>query len=409
MRGTVLVVDDQARPRRALAAELEDAGFAVTQAEDGAEAWALFCASQPDVVITDLVMPKVDGQDLLTRIRAASDVPVILFSAQASMAAAVSALKAGAEDFVSSADMDVEDLVNLVATAVAGGRGASGLPDLGQRIVGSSAEMNRVRSRLMALAPLRTPVLVIGEEGTGRDTLVRSLHELGSSHDGRLVVIDCPTYEPRRGVPTCTAVYLDGVQHLSIPAQSFWLDRLVEFEGRQFREAPRIFASSSPLFRLETETPFNDSLRRFLARFPVELPPLRERAEDIPAIADRLVATLCASMGRQVQLTPSARNFLRSRLWQGNITQLEQLLERAVAFCHDRSIRKDLLVELVGDFEESLQSIRKQHGLRERDELIDALVSTGGNVSQAAEKMGKSRGAIYRLIEKHGISLTNAR
>jgi DNA-binding NtrC family response regulator len=409
MKGTVLVVDDHARPRRALAAELEEAGFDVVQASDGAEGWQRFCDCNPDVVITDLMMPNVDGQDLLSKIRMKSDAPVFMFSAEGTMKAAVAALKAGADDFVSSVDVDVEDLVQLVIAAMEGRRGAPSQPDLDQRIVGESAVMRRVRSRMIGLAPLGTPVLAIGEVGTGGDAVVHALHEIGSSGEGRLITIDCETYEPRRGVPKCGAVYLDGVERLSIPAQGFWADRLVEYESRRFREAPRVFASSHPLFRLPSQIPFHGYLRGLLMRFPLALPPLRERPEDVPAIADRLVVRLADSIGRQTSLSPSARSYLRGRVWQGNINQLEQLLERAVAFCSNRSIRRELLVELVDDFEESLQTIRKRHGMRERDDLLDALQQTGGNISRTAEKMGRSRGAIYRLIEKHGIQLTSSR
>ncbi len=111
MRGTVLVVDDQARPRRALAAELEDAGFTVVQAADGDEAWKQFCDRAPDAVVTDMVMPKRDGLDLLGKIRSRSDVPVILFTARGSVQTAASAFKAGADEFVSSPDVGVEELV----------------------------------------------------------------------------------------------------------------------------------------------------------------------------------------------------------------------------------------------------------------------------------------------------------
>ncbi len=409
MTGTVLVVDDHARPRRALAAELEDAGFAVTQASDGVEGWEEFCRDEPDVVVTDLVMPRSDGHELLTRIRRRSDVPVILFSARGSMEAAVSALKAGADDFVSSADMEVEDLVGLVHTAVAERNGRPTLPDLDRRIAGSSRVMQRVRSRMMGLAPLPTPVLVIGEEGTGRDAVVHALHELGSSGHGVLATVDCSAFEPAMGAPDAAAVYLDGVDCLSAEGQSFWAARLQAYEARQFREAPRVFASSHPLFRLLSQMPFHDYLRPLLMRFPVELPPLRERSQDVPEIADVLVEKIARSMGRQTELSPSAREFVRAQVWPRNIRQLEQLLERAVAFCRERQIRRALPAELMGDFGESLETIRKHHGLRERDDLIETLQATGGNVSRTAEHLGKSRGAVYRLIEKHGISLTSAR
>ncbi|GAG14000.1 unnamed protein product, partial [marine sediment metagenome] len=190
MRGTVLVVDDRARPRRALATELEDAGFAVVQAADGAEAWEQFRHHSPDVVITDMVMPRSDGLDLLSQIRSCSDVPVILFTARGSVESAATAFKAGADDFVSSPDVEVEGLVALVERAISGASPSLELGDLEQRLVGRSRAILRLREQISGLAPLRTPVLVSGEPGTGRDTVVRALHELGATADSELLEID---------------------------------------------------------------------------------------------------------------------------------------------------------------------------------------------------------------------------
>jgi len=409
MKGTVLVVDDHVRPRRALAAELEEEGYGVVEAGNGAEGWNEFCRGEPDVVITDLVMPKGDGQELLTRIRSRSEVPVILFTARGTMESAVAAIKAGADDFVSSDDTDVEDLVSLVHTAVAGRQGRPTLPHLDQRVAGVSSAMKRVRSRMMGVAPLRTPVLVLGEPGSGRGAVIHALHELGSTGHGHLAVIDCGRFKPGDAVPECTAYYLDHVERMSMAGQAFWSRHLLAYDERQFRDAPRIFASAHSGFRDLSRLPFDDYLRSLLLRFPLELPPLRERVEDVPSIADVLVRRISEGMGRSITLGQPAREYLRDQTWPRNITQLEQVLERAVAFCRERQIRRELLVEVIQDSDESLERIRKQHGLRERDELVAALQITGGNVSRTADRLGKSRGAIYRLIDKHGISLNHSR
>jgi two-component system response regulator AtoC len=409
MKATVLVVDDRVRPRRALASELQDAGFGVVQAGDGEEAWECFCQGEPDVVVTDLVMPRADGHELLGRIRARSDVPVILFSAQASMAAAVSALKAGADDFVSSSDVEVEDIVSRVATAAEGRRRGAGEQSLATRIVGRSLAIQRVRARVMGLAQLSSPVLVVGEEGTGRDTVVKALHDLGSGAATKLVVIDCASYAVDRGLPECKAVYLDGVERLSPNGQEYWSRRLMEWESRQFRSGPRVFGSSAPIFRSVNQVPFHAYLRPLLLRFSLDLPPLRERPEDVPDLAEALVKSIASDMGRKTSLSSSAREFLGQQVWPRNITQLARLLEQAVAFSCERSIRRDELADLVRGLDDSVDAIRKHHGLRERDNLLETLQATGGNVSRTAERLGKSRGAIYRLIQKHGIPLSRTR
>ena len=410
MRATVLVVDDRARPRRALATELEDAGFAVIEASDGVEAWDRFCQHAPDAVITDMVMPHSDGLDLLSRIRLRSDVPVILFTARGTVQSAATAFKAGADDFVSSPDVEVDDLVALVENAIAGARPSQDFPHLEKRLVGKSRAMSRLRERISGLAPLRTPVLVSGEPGTGRDTVARALHEFGATAGGRLIRIDTGTFSSDGGLPECAAVYLDGIERFSTEAQSFWAERVTCAEAEGFRGEPRILASTSdPLtFRVCEEDTYQE-LRGALLRFALELPPLRELREDLPYIADALTKRIGGAVGRTIRLSSAARDFLATQRWPGNIRQLEQLLERAIAFSRGRQIRRQLVKELLMEAEDSLASIREQHAALERDALLQAIQQTGGNVTHAAEILGKSRASVYRLMEKHGLALSRER
>jgi DNA-binding NtrC family response regulator len=407
MRGIVLVVDDRARPRRALATELGDAGFEVVEAADGAEAWERFCERPPDVVITDLVMPRSDGLDLLSRIRSRSDVPVILFTARGSVASAASAFKAGADDFVSSPDVGIDELVDLVARAARGSHPAQILPALETHLVGSSRAMRRLRERISGLAPLMTPVLVAGEPGTGRDSVVHALNQHGATAGSDLVRIDTRAFTPAGGVPDAAAVYLDGIELLSSEAQTFWAAKVAAAEAGGFQSRPRILASAAePFVSRDAVYP---ELRSVLLRFSVEIPPLRTIAEDVPAIADALVGRIGESVGRRIRLSPSASEFLAAQRWPGNVRQLEQVLQRSVAFSRGRQIRREVVRDILSELEESVASIREQRSAIERDALLRAIQGTGGNVTHAAEILGKSRSAIYRLIEKHGIALTKER
>jgi two-component system nitrogen regulation response regulator NtrX len=406
----VLVVDDHVRPRRALATELEDAGFGVVQASDGAEAWEQFRQHPPDVVITDMVMPRSDGLDLLSRIRSCSDVPVILFTARGSVASAATAFKAGADDFVSSPDVEVEGLVALVEQAIAGARPSLELGDLEQRLVGRSRPISRLREQVSGLAPLRTPVLVSGEPGTGRDTVVRALHELGATAGSELLRVDTASFSPESPLPETGAVYLDGIERLSTEAQAYWTERVAEAEAAGFRDEPRILASTSgPLSLYLDDGNVYQELRGALLRFTIELPPLRVIADDVPEIADALVKRIGASLGRRIRLSASAREFLATQRWPGNARQLERLLERAIGFSRGRQVRREVVKDVLSDLEASLASIREQHGALERGALLRALQATGGNVTHTAEILGKSRSAVYRLIEKHGIPRSHPR
>ena len=153
---------------------------------------------------------------------------------------------------------------------------------------------------------------------------------------------------------------------------------------------------------------FNAELGTALLRFSIELPPLRNRPEDIPDVADALVENIGASVGRKIRLSGAAREFVSTRRWPGNARQLKQLLERAIAFSRGRQIRRQVVEELFSELEQTLASIREQHAIRERAAVLRAIEQTGGNISHTAEILGRSRSAIYRLIRKHGIALTRS-
>lgn len=406
MLGKVLVVDDLERARRALASELTDAGFDVVEAEDGIDAWEQFRVHRPDAVVTDMVMPNSDGIDLLGRIRSQSDVPVILFTARGSIQTAALAFKGGADDFVASDEVEIDDLVSAVRQAISDRsqpRAGDGLAD---RILGDEQATQRLRERVAGLAPLRHPVLVSGERGTGRDLVVTALHEVGSSGQGSLVRVPADQAEARMTIPDCSAIYLDGIEQFTPRAQSFWKRYLSDCEKRSFEGSPRILAATTtPSAGLVRGDELDDQLRLYMLRYAIELPPLRAVPGDIATIADALVERGCERVGRRVKLSPAARDFLARQRWPGNGAQLEQVLERSIAFTRGRQIRRQTAQDVLAEFEESLDSIREHHAVLERDALMRTIRETGGNITRTAEALGKSRGAVYRLIEKHDIPL----
>jgi DNA-binding NtrC family response regulator len=151
--------------------------------------------------------------------------------------------------------------------------------------------MARVREQVSGLAPLWTPVLVSGESGTGRDTVVAALHELGATAGTKLVRIDAGSFSPESRVPQTGAIYLDGVEHLSSESQAFWAKRLAATSRAGSTPGCRIFASTAENLKAKLETnSFDPELGRALLRFHVHLPPLRRRAEDTPELVSALVA-----------------------------------------------------------------------------------------------------------------------
>jgi DNA-binding NtrC family response regulator len=406
MRNTVLVVDDQMRPRRALATELEDAGFEVLQASDGIEAWESFLRDRPDLVITDMVMPRSDGLDLLGRIRAQSEVPVVLFTAHGSVESAICALKAGADEFVVSPDVDVDELVSLARSALAARDVARHPSGLAGRLIGRSRAMARVRERVAGLGPLWAPVLVTGEPGSEQATVVEALHEFGATSGLELLRVDAASFTPEIQIPERCAIHLERVEELRPEGQRFW-SRHLAAEPRSPRERVRTLASSEcSLATRIGEGRIDRSLGEALLRFQIHVPPLRARSEDIPELSSSLLDRLGRGVGRRgMRLSAEAGELLAQRKWPGNVRELEATLERAIAFSRSRELRRSVLEDVLAETEESLASIRRHRSEVEREALLSAIRTTGGNVTQTAERLGKSRSAIYRLIEKHGIPL----
>ena len=406
MRSSVLVVDDRRSSRRALAAELEDAGFEVIEAEDGSHGWRRFCARTPDLVITDMVMPNSDGIELLTRIRARSEVPVVVFTAHGSIDAAVTALKRGADEFVASSDVEAEELVGMASRLLEGATPPDLASRVAERFLGESPACQRVRERIAGLATLAEPVSICGEPGTGRDTVARALHELGATRTGDFLRVDSSGRTATGRLPEAVTIYLDNLDFYSLDVQRYWFERL-SAGGRIGSPKLRLLASlSRPLAMALHEGRIDPQLAKWFLRFEISLPPLRERSGDIPILARALVERLGQSLGRPgVCLAPEVARRLRVEHWPGNVRELAEILEKLIAFSPSKEIRLGDLVEILAEVKESVASIRERQGMIERETLIETLRATGGNVTRTAERLGKSRAAVYRLAEKHGLPL----
>ena len=323
MTRTILVVDDRGAPRRALANELSDAGFRVVQAADGLEGFACFEREAPDLVLSDLAMPRCDGLELVGRIRAASAVPIVLFTSQGGVRDAVAAVKCGADDFVASQDLEIEELVALAESHA--GTGVRPAEELARSLPGNSPSITRARDRLEALAPLGAPVLLTGEPGTGRAAAARALHRLGRARRPFQRVEASGLVEWPRPARHAT-VYVEGIDDLAPALQESWL-RLLDAPG----SGERWVASGGP-GAADPGGPLHPELRARLARFCVALPPLRERPEDVPRVAREFARAASERFGRPRRLGPAALERLRAAPWPGNATELAQVVEQAIAF-----------------------------------------------------------------------------
>ncbi len=410
MVGTVLVVEDHARVRRALAAELRRADFQTLEAADGEQGWKEFLRSRPDLVITDLVMPVRDGQSFLERITAESTVPVLMYSSRGTIRAAVDALKAGAVDFMSSEDTTIDDIVSRARAAIESRRNQNGQILIEEHLVGKSQGIQRLREGIRSVAPLSDPVLVIGEPGSGRGRVVRILHALsdgGRQHrpDGRgLHEVDCPHRPDSLPEEGEASFFLRDVDRLGEDAQASWARHLVRLQRSDKARSGRVFASTSLSLRSLRDSGFHHGLFRLMSPCALHVPSIRSRTQDLEVIVDTLVEQFATGAGRRVTLSGEAQQLVEMREWPGNLAQLSRVLRRAFTFSRGRVVQVEELREILAEEELSASHFRNEYNERERETLIRTMRETGGNVKRSAEIMGKSRAAIYRLLEKHRAS-----
>lgn len=278
---------------------------------------------------------------------------------------------------------------------------ASTIHDPFDPLVGESPAIDRVREWLRGLATLRAPVLLLGEPGTGRRAAARRLHATGPESDAAFVIVSVGKDEPE-AIPLRGTVHLHGIERLTPEGQKRW-GRFVESSS----DGARLIGSAGPLFpdRI-ARGEFEPGLGQVLRRFEVRLPALRNRRADLPVLAAGILASIGQELGRPDRLlTPGALRRLAHERWPGNLHELRRVIERLVAYSERPRIGLSEVEAVLEELRPSVAELRARHQLEEREALIRTLEETGGNVTNTAERMQRSRTAIYRLVEKHGIAL----
>ncbi len=269
-------------------------------------------------------------------------------------------------------------------------------------LAGGGSAIARVRRQAAGLAALQSPVLVTGEVGCGRTRVARALHAQGRAPNAAFLVLDPLRWPSPLSMPAAGTVCVRHVEDLTREQQS-WCVRLL------LSAAPvaRLVACGSPaaLLRFELRG-FDAELVRQLQRFELTLPALRERREDIPELASQLLAGAARELsGPERPFGPAALRRLHEHPWFGNVAELKRVAERLVAYSASGPIQREEVAEVLGDLRPSVRVMREQHRYSEREDLIRALTEAGGNITRTAERLGRSRAAVYRLVEKHGVSL----
>jgi DNA-binding NtrC family response regulator len=276
---------------------------------------------------------------------------------------------------------------------------------LDEVVVGRSAAMRRVRDRIAGLAPLRVPVLVVGEQGSGRDEIAKAFHDLSPERDAPLLHVRGDSVATRNTPPSARAIYLDEIGGLAPETQTRWLERLREAEAEVGARPARVYASTSEdLASRARDGSFHPELAQRLLRFRVELPPLRDRLQDIRPLVDALVPRIGARLGRKrVRVLASAIARFKQHTWPGNVRELAEVLERLIAFSADGAIGRAQVEEVLASSPESVSSLRARRRREQRDELVELLEACGGNLAEVARRLDLSRGAIVYRARQHGL------
>ncbi len=445
----VLVADDQPEVRTALRVLLRAEGFEVREAADPDEAEAAVRAFTFDVALVDLNFTRgathgEEGIDLLERLAALDDtLPVVVMTAWGTVALAVEAMKRGARDFIQKPWED-ERLLAMVRTqaelarALRRGRrleeenrllrGGTELP----RVVAESPEMAHVLRVIRRAARSDANVLLLGESGVGKGLLARVLHGLSRRAERSFITVnlgaipeslfEAEFFGHTRGAFTGASaarlgrfeladggtLFLDEVETLTPAAQAKLLRVLEtgEFEpvgsSQTRRVDVRVVAASNVDLRAEMAAGrFREDLLYRLNTVEVRIPPLRERPEDIPVLAQMFLERSARRHGRGgLRFAPRAMEALAGYPWPGNVRELEHVVERAVILAEGEEIRpRDLYLPRDAAGVPELGGVRAA----ERRLILDALARSGGSVAVAARRLGISRQALYRRMEKYGV------
>lgn len=442
---SILVVDDEEGIREYLAEALSGEGNAVVQAADGVEALGHLALRSFDVMITDLRMPgALDGIDLLRKARAESpEMEVIVLTAHGSVDSAVEAMKLGAFDYLQKPVASPAELRLLVGRAMERRR-LLALKDQSRREVESippltfgDPVMTPVVQAIEKVAPTNATVLLLGESGTGKEVAAWTVHRQSSRRDGPFVPINCAAISEtlmeseifgheagaftgatgaRRGrleLADGGSLFLDEIGELKLELQAKLLRVLQErkFERlggtRTLQVDVRwIAASNRDLAGMVREGSFRDDLFHRLAVFPVTLPPLRERKEDILPLAESLLVRICGELGRPpLRLDDSVGAFLRAAPWPGNVRELANALERAAILAEgERLSARDLSTSLGGSGAGADPGRLLTMAEAEEAAIRKALEAARGHRKKAAEALGIGERTLYEKIKQFGIT-----
>ena len=418
MQFTILIIDDEKNIREGLAEALELDGYKTKTAATGKEGLGLVGLGDIDLVITDLRMDGISGEEVLKRIVTETPgIPVIVLTGHGSIDSAVDAMRNGAYDFLTK-PLNLDRLSLIVKRALQGRELAIRHHQLedelaGKRafesIIGKSAEMQRIFEMVRRAADTKASVLITGESGVGKELIANALHNLSSRRDKPFIKVHCAALSE-----TLLESELFGHEKGAFTGASalrVLQDKKFERVGGEETlevDVRIIAATNRDLLQEIQEKRFREDLYYRLNVVHIHVPPLRERKEDLPLLIAAFLAEFVKENGKQIKgIDSRARAALYKYNWPGNIRQLRNCIESAVVMCASSEITcDDLPPGIIGDGEANTVSVPLGITMAEAEKiLIQAnLFANRGNKSKTADILGIGRKTLHRKIEEYSIT-----
>jgi DNA-binding NtrC family response regulator len=451
----ILLIEDKESMAHMLRETLEAEGYGTVIAADGQEGIRQLKEGRFDLVLSDLKLPRKDGMEVLRAARAESPhTPVIMMTAFGTVDTAVAAMKEGAYDFITK-PFDTDHLLLLIRRALENQRlvtenlllkdelaGKFGMP----KIIGKSQPIVDVVQNIQKVAPARTTVLLLGESGTGKELFARAIHNLSGRREYPFVPINCAAipgglleselFGHEKGAFTGAeakkigkfeladkgTIFLDEIAEMDVSLQAKILRVIQEGEIERVGgiraigiDVRIVAASNKDIEKAVEEKLFREDLFYRLNVFPVVIPPLRERGEDIPLLVEYFIGKYCLELkAAPKHIAKQALDMLMNYPWKGNVRELENCIERAIILCEGDTITEDHVVlnkqvllehayksiPMEGALEESVKEATR---IAETRRILKALKETRGNKSRAAELLQVSYKTLLTKIKDYGL------
>ena len=461
----ILIIDDEPSICSGCRLTLADQGYATETCSTGKAGLRALLTGKYPLALLDMKLPDIDGLEILKAVRAARiDICIIIMTGYANVKNAVESMKLGSFDYIAKPFTD-EELLNAVKMAVENRRFKEAHQALRQQlerphdfgnIIGESPELLKVFTDIRKVAPTDTTILLNGESGTGKELFAREIHAHSSRSDCPFMAADCSTFasslleselfghtkgaftgatQSREGIFSAAnrgTLFLDEVANLDMDIQAKLLRAIETGEFKpvgasrpQKANVRYIAATNRDLKRMVEAGRFREDLFYRLNVFPITLPPLRNRQEDIPRLLYHFLKKTCRQVGKRIDgFSDESMEMLVNYDWPGNVRQLKNVVERLVIVADspvleyqhlsdhwntDDEEPPDAIPESLEELKAAKQNLLEtQFGAIEKAFLKKALSAAAGNITQAAQRVGMQRSNFSTLMKKHGIKSTSA-